>query len=37
MIPFAELPSALDPPDGWIVSANNAVTDESYPYFIGDE
>src|SRR4029078_3691082 len=37
MIAFAALPAALDPPDGWIVSANNAVTDESYPYFIGDE
>jgi len=37
MIPFDQLPSALDPPEGWIVSANNAVTDESYPYFIGDE
>ena len=36
-IPFDELPSALDPEDGWIVTANNAVTDESYPYFIGAE
>jgi penicillin G amidase len=37
MVPFDDLPSALDPPDGWIVTANNAVTDESYPHFIGDE
>ena len=37
MIPFDQLPSALDPTEAWIVSANNAVTDESYPYFIGDE
>jgi penicillin G amidase len=36
-IPFEELPSALDPEDGWIVSANNAVTDEAYPHFIGAE
>jgi penicillin G amidase len=36
-IPFAELPNAVDPEDGWIVTANNAVTDESYPYFIGAE
>jgi penicillin amidase len=36
-IPYDELPSALDPEDGWIVSANNAVTDETYPYFIGAE
>ncbi len=36
-IPFEELPNALDPEDGWIVSANNAITDESYPHFIGTE
>ncbi len=28
---------ASDPEEGWIVTANNAVTDESYPYFIGAE
>ena len=36
-IPFDELPKTFDPDEGWIVSANNAVTDESYPYFIGAE
>jgi penicillin G amidase len=36
-IPFDELPSALDPVDGWIVTANNAVTDDSYPHFIGTD
>jgi penicillin G amidase len=36
-IPFEELPTASDPEEGWIVTANNAVTDESYPYFIGAE
>jgi penicillin amidase len=36
-IPYDEMPSAYDPEDGWIVTANNAPTDESYPYFIGAE
>ncbi|MGP1673863.1 MAG: penicillin acylase family protein, partial [Candidatus Limnocylindrales bacterium] len=34
-IPFDDLPTALDPVEGWIVSANNAVVDASYPGFIG--
>lgn len=33
-IPFDELPGSLNPPEGFIASANNAVTDNSYPYFI---
>ncbi len=33
-IPFDELPSVFDPPDGWIVTANNAVVDSGYPYLI---
>jgi penicillin amidase len=36
-IPFAELPWALDPADGWIVTANNAVVDDGYPHLIGQE
>jgi penicillin amidase len=36
-IPFDELPTALDPPDGWIVTANNAVTDDTYPHFLGTD
>ena len=36
-IPFAQLPWALDPTEGWIVTANNAVVDEAYPHFIGQE
>ena len=34
-IPFEDLPTALDPVDGWIVSANNAIVDEGYPAFLG--
>jgi penicillin amidase len=36
-IPYDEMPSTYDPEDGWIVTANNSPTDESYPYFIGAE
>jgi penicillin amidase len=36
-IPYDDMPSAYDPEDGWIVTANNAPTDESYRYFIGAE
>ena len=34
-IAFEDLPTALDPAEGWIVSANNAVVDAGYPAFIG--
>ncbi|HEY9837646.1 MAG TPA: penicillin acylase family protein, partial [Vampirovibrionales bacterium] len=33
-IPFEQLPFSLNPPSGYIVTANNAVVDESYPYVI---
>jgi penicillin G amidase len=33
-IPFEELPQSFNPPEGYIVTANNAVVDEDYPYFI---
>jgi penicillin amidase len=36
-IPFDELPTALDPPEGWIVTANNAPTDAAYPHFLGTD
>jgi penicillin amidase len=36
-IPFDELPTAVDPPVGWIVTANNAVTDAGYPHFLGTD
>jgi penicillin amidase len=33
-IPFDELPSVYNPPEGYIVSANNAVVGPGYPYYI---
>ncbi len=36
-IPFQDLPWALDPPEGWIVTANNAIVDQGYPHFLGQD
>jgi penicillin G amidase len=36
-IPYEELPSAYDPAEGYIVTANNAVTSPAYPNFLTDE
>ncbi|GMQ92848.1 MAG: penicillin acylase family protein [Acidimicrobiia bacterium] len=33
-IPYGELPYVFNPPSGYIVTANNAVIDGSYPYLI---
>ena len=33
-IPYEELPHLYNPPNGYVVSANNRVTDDGYPYFI---
>jgi penicillin G amidase len=33
-IPFAALPSAVDPPSGHFVSANNKIVPDTYPYFL---
>jgi penicillin amidase len=33
-IPFDQLPNAFNPPEGYIVSANNAVVGSDYPYII---
>jgi penicillin amidase len=33
-IPFEELPHMYNPPQGYVVTANNRVTDDNYPYFI---
>jgi penicillin amidase len=33
-IPFDELPRAFNPPEGYIVTANNAVVGSDYPYFL---
>jgi penicillin amidase len=36
-IPFGDLPWSLDPAAGWIVTANNAVVDQGYPHFLGQD
>lgn len=36
-IPRDELPSSYNPESGWIVTANNAVIDDSFPYLITTE
>ena len=33
-IPFDALPQVLDPPSGRVVSANNKIVPDSYPYFL---
>ena len=35
-VPFDALPTVLDPDDGFVVTANQAVTGPDYPYFLGD-
>ncbi|HWM16101.1 MAG TPA: penicillin acylase family protein [Microbacterium sp.] len=34
VIPFEELPTSFNPPEGFIVTANNAIVPEDYPYFL---
>lgn len=34
-IPFERLPSVLNPDDGFIVTANNKVIDDDYPFLLG--
>lgn len=34
MIPFDELPHVLNPPDGWLATANNKVVGSGYPHLI---
>jgi len=36
-VPFEALPSVLNPPEGWIVTANQAVIGPQYPYFLTDD
>ena len=36
-IPFEALPSVIDPPEGWIVTANQAVIGPEYAYFLTDD
>jgi penicillin amidase len=35
-VPYDALPSVLNPKGGYVVTANQAVTKPSYPYYIGD-
>jgi penicillin amidase len=35
-IPFAALPSVLNPSDGFVATANQAVIGPGYPYYLGD-
>jgi len=34
-VPFDQLPHILNPPAGYIASANNKTVDDSYPFYIG--
>ncbi len=34
-IPYEELPHLINPPQGYIVTANNRVVGDDYPYFLG--
>lgn len=34
-VPYRAMPAVRDPEKGYIVTANNPVTDESYPWFLG--
>jgi len=36
-IPFEQLPHAYNPKDGYIVTANNKVTPDNYPYFLTND
>lgn len=36
-IPFDELPVVYNPESGYIVTANNAIVTEDYPYFMGSD
>ncbi len=35
-VPYAALPSVLNPPEGFVATANQAVTGKGYPYYLGD-
>jgi penicillin amidase len=34
-VPFEELPWSVDPPEGFLATANNRIHDEAYPHLIG--
>ena len=35
-IPLDEMPKSLNPKEGYVISTNNAVADNKYPYFLGN-
>ncbi|OWY23653.1 penicillin acylase family protein [Sphingobacteriales bacterium UPWRP_1] len=35
-VPFTEMPHALNPQKGYVITANNRVIPDDYPYFLGD-
>lgn len=37
LIPFDELPGVFNPPSGYVVSANNRLVDDSYPYVLSHD
>ncbi len=36
-VPFDALPTLYNPPEGFIATANNAVVDAQYPYYLGED
>jgi penicillin amidase len=36
-VPFDELPSVVNPPDGFLVTANNRIVGDDYPYHVTSE
>lgn len=36
-IPFEDMPRSINPPEGYIVTANNKPVDDQYPYYISSE
>src|SRR5262249_12680506 len=36
-IPYEEMPEVVDPEEGYLVTANNRVTDDSYPHHISSD
>jgi len=37
VVPHAEMPYALNPPDGWVITANNRIFGDGYPHPIPSE
>ncbi len=35
-VPFQQMPHCVNPPQGFIATANNKIVDDSYPYFISN-